>query len=70
MYLNNLQCTTPHKIKPGGGNCMTGKPKYKNILAVDTQSGCAPGQFLCGDRCAQLFFSQMLPARQIDIHKI
>ena len=43
-------CPTPHKIKPGSGFSMTRKQKYKNIQAVDTQSGCTPGQFLCGER--------------------
>lgn len=52
--LKNSLLPTPHKTKPGGSSSMTGKLKYKNILAVDTRSGCTPGQFLYGDRYLQV----------------
>ena len=56
MKLRNLenfkQQLTAHKNKPGGSSSMTRKQKYKNILAVDTQAGFTPGQFLCANRCA------------------
>ena len=54
------QPLTPHKNKPGCSSSMTLNKKYKNILAVDTQSGYTPGQFLCGDRCAQ-FSTSCIP---------
>jgi len=45
--------TLPHKTKLGGRSSMTSMQKNIKYLAVDTQLGCAPGQFLCGDRYSQ-----------------